>query len=213
MKLLNFILITSLFALIFGQACTIRNTKNKGATEYASCQDYVASSSNKRCCYVKGEDDKGNSVSACQELTGTEKGASKDLRDIEGYSSLYRYYYLKADCDLGNEISLCDPDDQRSENSLSVDYCSKHKVVRLLGVDDDSKCCKVSGVSVDKKNVYSCVGIDSIMYDKESMANEIESGDYERLGALTNIKIECPGDSANYYSVSMVSFIFALLFL
>ena len=213
MKPLNLILIISLISLISGQTCTIRKTKNAGATNYASCQSYTTSSDSKRCCYVKGEDDYGNSVSACQELIATEKGAYTDLREVSGYTSLIRYYYLKADCNFGSEIILCDPDDQESETSLSVDYCSKHKVVRITGIDDDSKCCSLSGVSVNNKNVYSCVGISSYLYDKKYMTNEIESGEYERLGALTNIKIECPGDSANFYSASMISFIFALIFL
>ena len=215
MKSLNLFLIISLFVMIFGQDCTISNTKNNGVTNYESCKDYTTSSSSKVCCYVKGEDDIGNTISACQELTGTEIGALTDLNEIQGYSNIIRHYYLKADCNLGKEISLCDPNDQRSETSLSVDYCSKYKVIRALGIDNDSKCCYVSGVSVDKKNVYSCVGIEPFFYDKETMANDIESGEYERLGALTNIKIECPGDgdSANFYSVSIVTFIIALFFL
>ena len=213
MKSFNLVLIISLVGMILGQDCTISNSKNDGATNYESCQDYTTSSVSKVCCYVNGEDSKGNKISACQELTGTEVGALKDLDQLEKYYALLTDYYLKADCNLGKEISLCNPNDHRSETSLSVDYCSKYKVVRILGIDDDSKCCYVSGVSVDKKNVYSCVGIDFIMNDKEFLTNKIESGEYKRLGALTNIKIECPGDSANFYAVSIVSFIIALLFI
>ena len=136
------------------------------------------------------------------------------MRRIEGYTSAYKNYYLNADCNLGKEISLCDPDDKKSETPLSTEYCSKYKVVRSSGVKDDSKCCYVSGVSVDKKNLYSCVGISPYIYTKEELKKEIESGDFKRLGALTDIKIECLSENtADFYSISIISLIFALLFI
>ena len=100
---------------------------------------------------------------------------------------------------MGKEISLCDPDDRKSYSPLSIDYCSKYSVVTISGVDEDSKCCYITGVSVDKKNVYSCVGISPYIYTIDERKNEIESGDYKRLGALTNINIQC---AANGYYLS-----------
>ena len=217
MKAFILILVSFLIATIIGQTCNIANTKDNGATDYESCQEYTTSSTSKLCCYVKGKDKNENSISACQELTGTEKGALKDLDSAEKLYDYLNTYYLSADCNLGKEISLCDPDDKKSETPLSAEYCSKYKVVWPLGVDDDSKCCYVSGVSVGGENVYSCVGIDDYFNDKEEMKEEIEEGDFKRLGALNNVKIVCnSGDSedfANFYSISLVSFIFALLFI
>ena len=62
-----------------------------------------------------------------------------------------------------------------------------------------------------KKNVYSCVGIDQYAYTIDERKKEIESGDFKRLGALTDIKIEC--SLANYYSISIISLLISILFI
>ena len=191
-------LLVSLIPIIFGlESCKISYTLSNDITNFEGCQIFSTSSSDKKCCYVKGKDKNGNDISACNELTGTERGAYKDLLELEGYFSQYKNYYLEADCNLGKKIALCDPDDRKSYSPLSVDECQKHSVVRLTGVDDESQCCYVSGVSVDNKNVYSCVGISQYFYTESDLKKEIESGNYKRLGALTNIKIECPGSNSN----------------
>ena len=212
MKIFCLILITSLISLNLGDRCTIANSKDDNVKSYEDCQDYTTSSTSKLCCYVNGVDDEENPISACAELTGTVKGALKDLDELEGYSSLLKNYYLNADCNLDKEISLCDPDDRKSDTPLSADYCSKYPTVLITGVDEDFNCCYVSGVSVDKKNVYSCVGIEPIIYTIEERKNEIESGNFERLGALTDIKIECTSSSsANFHSISIISLILSIL--
>ena len=212
MKIFCLILITSLISLNLGDRCTIANSKDDNVKSYEDCQDYTTSSTSKLCCYVNGVDDEENPISACAELTGTVKGALKDLDEVEGYSSLLKNYYLNADCHLDKEISLCDPDDRKSDTPLSVDYCSKYPTVLITGVDEDFNCCYVSGVSVDKKNVYSCVGIEPLIYTIDERKNEIESGNFERLGALTDIKIECTSSSsANFHSISIISLILSIL--
>ena len=191
-------LLVSLIPIIFGlESCKISYTLSNDITNFEGCQIFSTSSSDKKCCYVKGKDKNENDISACNELTGTERGAYKDLLELEGYFSQYKNYYLEADCNLGKKIALCDPDDRKSYSPLSVDECKKYTVVRVSGVDDDSQCCYVSGVSVDNKNVYSCVGISKYFYTESDLKKEIENGDYKRLGALNNIKIECPGSNSN----------------
>jgi len=212
MKIFCLILISSLISLNLGDRCTIANSKDDNIKSYEDCQDYTTSSTSKLCCYVYGVDDEENTISACAELTGTVKGALKDLDEVEGYSSLLKNYYLNADCHLDKEISLCDPDDRKSDTPLSADYCSKYPTVLITGVDEDFNCCYVSGVSVDKKNVYSCVGIEPLIYTIDERKNEIESGNFERLGALTDIKIECTSSSsANFHSISIISLILSIL--
>ena len=212
MKILYLILIFSLISLNLGDRCTIANSKYDDVKSYEDCKAYTTSSTSKLCCYVNGVDDEENPISACAELTGTVKGALKDLDELEGYSSLLKNYYLNADCHLDKEISLCDPDDRKSDTPLSADYCSKYPTVLITGVDEDFNCCYVSGVSVDKKNVYSCVGIEPLIYTIDERKNEIESGNFERLGALTDIKIECTSSSsANFHSISIISLILSIL--
>ena len=215
MKDLVLLLITcSLVVLITGQTCTINNSKDKGATNFESCQEYTTSSTSKVCCYVNGTDEYEVPISACNELAGTEREALEDLNKLEGYVSSNKYYYLTADCNLGKEISLCDPDDKKSETPLSADYCSKYKVVRALGVDDDSKCCYVSGTNVNNTKVYSCVGINPYIFTEEEIKTEIKDGNFKRLGVLTDIKIECfSRNSANFYTISIVYIFFVLLFI
>ena len=212
MKIFCLILISFLISLNLGDRCSIANSKYDDVKSYEDCQAYTTSSTSKLCCYVNGVDDEENPISACAELTGTVKGALKDLDEVEGYSSLLKNYYLNADCHLDKEISLCDPDDRKSDTPLSADYCSKYPTVLITGVDEDFNCCYVSGVSVDKKNVYSCVGIEPLIYTIDERKNEIESGNFERLGALTDIKIECTSSSsANFHSISIISLILSIL--
>ena len=111
---------------------------------------------------------------------------------------------------MDKEISLCHPDDRKSDTPLSVDYCSKYPTVLITGVDEDFNCCYITGVSVDKKNVYSCVGISPYIYTIDYRKNEIESGDFKRLGALTNINIQC---ASNNYSISIISVLLSILFI
>ena len=155
MKTFILLLLTSLIdSILLEDPCEISYSNGTNVSKYEDCQVYSTSSSDKLCCYVKGADEKENPISACTELTGTVKGALKDLNQLEGYVSSIKDYYLNADCNLGKEISLCDPDDRKSYSPLSIDYCSKYSVVTISGVDEDSKCCYITGVSVDKKNVY-----------------------------------------------------------
>ena len=211
MKTFILLLLTSLIdSILLEDPCEISYSNGTNVTKYEDCQAYSTSSTSKKCCYVNGADKNENSISACTELTGTVKGALKDLNQLEGYVSSIKDYYLNADCNLGKEISLCDPDDRKSYSPLSIDYCSKYSVVTISGVDEDSKCCYISGVSVDKKNVYSCVGISPYIYDIDHRKNEIESGDFKRLGALTNINIQC---AANSYSISIISLLLSILFI
>ena len=65
---------------------------------------------------------------------------------------------------MDKEISICHPDDKKSYSPLSADYCSKYSVVLIDGVDDESKCCYISGVSFDKKNVYNKIKIHNSNY-------------------------------------------------
>ena len=211
MKTFILFLLTSLIGFILlADPCKISSSNGTNVSKYEDCQVYSTSSSDKLCCYVKGADEKENPISACTELTGTVKGALKDLNELEGYSSSYRNYYLNADCHLDKEISLCHPDDRKSDTPLSVDYCSKYPTVLITGVDEDFNCCYITGVSVDKKNVYSCVGISPYIYTIDYRKNEIESGDFKRLGALTNINIQC---ASNNYSISIISVLLSILFI
>ena len=62
-----------------------------------------------------------------------------------------------------------------------------------------------------KKNVYSCVRNDKYFYTIEEMKKQIESGDYKRLGALTDVNIVCPSSNyGNFFYASIISFIFSL---
>ena len=164
MKVFILLLISFLICLVLGaESWNIANSNDTNVTTFEDCKAY-STSSDKFCWYVSGADKNENPISACAALTGAVKGALKDLNNLEVYSSTMRNYYLKADCHLDKEISICHPDDKKSYSPLSADYCSKYSVVLIDGVDDESKCCYISGVSVDKKNVYSCVGIDQYVY-------------------------------------------------
>ena len=56
---------------------------------------------------------------------------------------------------------------------------------------------------------YSYIGVSKYHYTEDEVKKEIENGDFERLGKLSNIKIECL--KSNYYSISIIYFIFALI--
>ena len=217
MKILSLAIAFSLIGMIFGVLeCKIGNTKDKNINNFADCRNDTTTEEDKVCCYVNGKDKDENTISACNELTGTVKGALKDLNSLEGLLSDYKDYYLNADCNLGQILSICDPDDKKSESPLSVEQCSKYPVVNIDGVSENSKCCYVTGISVSKKNVYSCARNDDYVYTIQEMKKQIESGKYQRLGALTNVNIVCPSPSpspsyGNYYSISIISLIYTLL--
>ena len=59
-------------------------------------------------------------------------------------------------------------------------------------------------------NVYSYIGVSKYHYTEDEVKKEIENGDFERLGKkLNDIKIECL--KSNFYSISIIYFIFALI--
>ncbi len=186
--------------------CTIDNSNSEQISSFDDCKSYSTSSENKICCYVKGVDAKSNNISACTELTGTEKGAAEDLFNLEDHY-IQRKYFFEADCNLGKKINLCDPDDDRSDTPLSTNFCKSHISVDVSGVDEDMQCCYLTGKNVQKKQVYSCIGIDEYFYDKKERINQIETGKFERLGALTDIKIEC----SNSYLSFLSRFLFLLV--
>lgn len=199
---LLFFLLSSCPIILNLESCDISSTRYKDISSFNDCKAYSTTSDNKVCCYVKGQDKDNKNISACNELTGTEKGALKDLYDLEGPYS--RKYYLEADCNLGKKITLCDPDDQRSNSPLSTDICKQYYYVSYSGVDENMKCCYVTGKNVKNENVYSCVGVDPYFYTEKDRTNQIESGKFERLGALKDVKISCA-------SSSLFSFLFLLI--
>ena len=126
-----------------------------------------------------------------------------DLSELEGTFS--KKYYLEADCNLGKTLKLCNPDDQRSNSPLSIDICKQYPYVSYTGIiKEDVKCCYVTGKNVKNENVYSCVGVDPPDYTEEVITNQIKTGIFERLGALTDVKIFCA-------SSSLFSFLFLLI--
>ena len=209
MKILIVAISFSLIGLIFSSTvCEIASTKDLNIKNFEDCKRYSTASESNVCCYVKGTDTKENPISACNELTGTVKGALKDLKILEGYTSKLKSYYLTADCNLGQTLSICYPDDRKSESPLSAQECAKYSYVGIMGVDKSVECCYVTGINASKKNVYSCTFIDSY-FTKSKMKGKIESGEYRRLGALTNVNIECY--SGKFYPLLIMSLIFALL--
>ena len=110
---------------------------------------------------------------------------------------------------MGQEISLCHPDDKKFLFSSIGWLLLKIFSNRNLWCDKDFKCCYITGVNVDKKNVYSCIGISQDTYTIDFQKYKIGNGDYERLGPLTNINIQC---AANRYSISIISLLLFILF-
>ena len=197
--------------ILNASSCTIDNTKGKSISNFDGCKSYLTSSDNKICCYVSGKDKDSNDISACHEFSGTEKGVAKDLFELEE-GLLSKKYYLQVDCNLGKKISLCHPDDMKSDKALSTNVCKNNYYVSLTGLQDDIECCYLTGKSIQNKDVYSCVGIDKYFYTKEYRTNEIESGEYKRLGALRDVKINChSSDSTSSSSSSFLSGFLSLL--
>ena len=83
-------------------------------------------------------------------------------------------------------------------------------MVGINGVEKNYKCCYIIGVSDDKKNIYSCIGIIQDTYTINFQKYKIGNGDYKRLGALTNINIQCV---ANRFSISIISLLLSTLFI
>ena len=83
-------------------------------------------------------------------------------------------------------------------------------MVGINGVEKDYKCCYITGVSDDKKNIYPCIGINQDTYTINFQKYKIGNGDYKRLGALTNINIQCV---ANCFSISIISLLLSILFI
>ena len=192
------LLFLSHFILSASSSCTINITKSQNYSSYSDCKSISTSSDNKLCCYVKGKDKDENDISACQEFTGTEKGVAIDLFDLEkGHYEFLDYvkYFLEVDCNFTKKISLCNPDAMKSDSPLSYDICKNNYYVTYTGVDDDMDCCYLTAKNVQNKDVYSCVGIDDYFNTKADVKNELESGKYERIGALKDIKITCKTDS------------------
>ena len=204
---LSLILLCMSPLILSADICKIDRTKGQGISSFNDCKSYTTTSDSKVCCYVKGQDADFNDVSACNELTGTEKGAATDLYDLEGY---IRKYYLKADCNLGKTIALCDPDDMKSDTPLSTNICKDHYYVSLTGIYDNMKCCYLTGKNVQNKEVYSCIGIDDMFYDKQSRLTEVESGKYKRLGALKDVTINCRASFVSGF-ISLLVTLFSLL--
>ena len=215
MKIFILFLLTSLIgSILLAYPCEISYSNESYVTNYEDCELYYSTSRfGTKCCYVKGADRRGNPISACAEFRNTVEEALKDLDYLETTLTRIRIYYLDADCNFDKEISICQPDDRISYSPLSVDYCSKYPVIGISGVDKESKCCYITGINADKKNVYSCIEVSPTFsddtYAKNVQKNKIKNGEFERLGALTNIDIQC---AANLYSISIISFLFSIFF-
>ena len=109
MKILIVAISFSLIGLIFSSTlCEIAQTKDSNIKNFEDCKRYSTTLESNICCYVNGTDKNENPISACNELTGTVKGALKDLKKLEGQTKYSRNYYLTADCNLGQTISICD---------------------------------------------------------------------------------------------------------
>lgn len=195
--------------ILNADSCTIETTKDKDISSFGDCKGFSVSSDSKTCCYVSGVDANFNEISACQELTASEKGAAVDLNDVEMENTFKRKYYLEADCNFGKKTALCDPDDRKSDTPLSANICQNYVYVSVLGIEDDMKCCYVTGKNLQDKDVYSCIGIEEDLYPISDRKNEIETGKYKRLGVLKDINIDCKLSSSSFLS----GFLFILLVL
>ena len=196
--------------ILNAESCKIDSTNDKNITSFDDCKGYSVSSDSKLCCYVSGQDEKNNDISACQELTGTEKGIAKDLYDLQELSFTTEYY-LQADCNLGKKISICDPDATKSDTPLSTNICKNYLNVGITGINEDMKCCYLTGKNVQNKDVYACVGTDDYFYTIDDRKSEIESGKFKRLGALKDIKIVCNSSSFISSFLSLLVALYSLL--
>lgn len=187
--------------ILNADSCTIETTKDKDISSFGDCKSYSASSNSKTCCYVSGVDANFNEISACQELTSKEKSATEDLYDVEIENTFKRKYYLEADCNFGKKTGLCDPDDRKSDTPLSANICKNYYYVGITGeINDEMKCCYVTGKNSEDKDVYSCIGIEEDLYTISDRTKEIQDGKYTRLGVLKDIKIDCKFSSSSFLS-------------
>ena len=187
--------------ILNADSCTIETTKDKDISSFGDCNSYSVSSNSKTCCYVSGVDSNFNEISACQELTSKENSAMEDLYDVEMGSSYKKKYYLEADCNFGKKTALCDPDDRKSDTPLSANICKNYKYVDITGeIDDEMKCCYVTGKNSEDKDVYSCIGIEEDLYTISDRQKEIQKGEYTRLGTLKDVKIDCKFSSSSFLS-------------
>ena len=196
--------------ILNAESCKIDYTNDKNITSFDNCKGYSVSSESKICCYVSGQDNNNNDISACQELTGTEKGIAKDLFDLQELSFSTKYY-LQADCNLGKKISICDPDATKSDTPLSLNICKNYNSVSYSGIQEDMKCCYLTGKNVQNKDVYACIGTDEYFYTIDDRKSEIESGKFKRLGALKDVNIVCNSSSFISSFLSLLVALFCLL--
>ena len=90
--------------ILNADSCTIETTKDKDISSFGDCKGFSVSSDSKTFCYVSGVDANFNEISACQELTASEKGAAVDLNEVEMENVFTRKYYLEADCNFGKKL-------------------------------------------------------------------------------------------------------------
>jgi hypothetical protein len=214
MKILTLILIVSLISNIFSaESCDLTTTKDKSISSFSDCQGYSTYSKDKICCYLKGVDNTKEApvkFEGCTQFTGTEKAALDEFYklDVEGTWKGRNQYLDFADCNFANKIALCEPEDRMSDTPLSAGICSQYKYVPYGSVNKFYDCCYITGTTVDKKKVYTCGGIWQKVDDK--VINEIELGNYKRLGPLNDVKYEC---NSSAISISLISFLLALLYI
>ena len=106
----------------------------------------------------------------------------------------------------------------KSDTPLSNDICKNNYNVGVMGIDEDMKCCYLTGKNVQNKDVYSCVGTDNYFNTISDVKNQLESGYYKRIGALKDVEIICKFNSNNDSSsdssfLSQSLFIFLILML
>jgi hypothetical protein len=187
--------------------CDIDTTA--GAKSYEDCKDISPFSSGKTCCYVKGEDDKGNAVSSCYELGNNRKDALVDLHNLETFS--YHTYYLDADCNFGSQLQICSPNIRKSTSPLSVEQCAQYPVVSITGISTDSSCCYVTGVNQKNQNIHTCVKVSKYLYTEEYQKKELEAGNYKHLGPLRDVEVMCSESSGSYKFYSLIKLINILM--
>ena len=51
--------------ILNAESCEIDSTNDKNITNFDDCKGYSVSSDSKVCCYVSGQDNKNNDISAC----------------------------------------------------------------------------------------------------------------------------------------------------
>ena len=208
-KLTLFIFLSLIYFIFGGESCDYDLTKDRKISNFADCQGYSTTSTDKVCCYIYGNTSSENKISACHEFTGTFNEAIEDLYDFEHPYGGYNTYYAEADCNLGKVLGICDADERKSDTPLSPEICSKYTPFTVRQVNNFKKCCYVTGLRNDKTKVYSCVAIGPNQAEQiENAKSRIESGVYSRLGELNDVDIEC---DHNFISISIISIIISLL--